>query len=65
MPAFSDSNWFRGAFPDATVYGFCPQRGMTYPEAAPLVHGADERVKAADVEYAASFFRDVAVEVLR
>jgi acetylornithine deacetylase/succinyl-diaminopimelate desuccinylase-like protein len=65
MPAFSDSNWFRGAFPDATVYGFCPQRGMTYPEAAPLVHGADERVKAADVEYAASFFRDVAVAVLQ
>ncbi len=33
-------------------------------EAELLVHGADERVKAADIEYAATFFRDIAVEVL-
>ncbi len=26
MAGFSDSNWFRAAFPEATVYGFCPQR---------------------------------------
>jgi len=24
MPGFSDSNWFRTAFDDAIVYGFCP-----------------------------------------
>jgi acetylornithine deacetylase/succinyl-diaminopimelate desuccinylase-like protein len=64
MPAFSDSNLFRAAFPDATVYGFCPQRGMMLAEAAQLMHGADERVKADDVELAAGFFRDVAVELL-
>jgi acetylornithine deacetylase/succinyl-diaminopimelate desuccinylase-like protein len=63
-PAFSDSNWFRRAFPNAAVYGFCPQRGMTLEEAQPLVHGADERIKAADVAYAAEFFRDIAVELL-
>jgi acetylornithine deacetylase/succinyl-diaminopimelate desuccinylase-like protein len=63
MPAFSDSNWFRRAFPDAAVYGFCPQRGMTLEEADPLVHGADERVRADDVAFAAAFFRDVAVEL--
>jgi acetylornithine deacetylase/succinyl-diaminopimelate desuccinylase-like protein len=64
MPAFSDSNWFRRAFPDAAVYGFCPQRGMTLEEAEPLVHGADERMRADDVAYAAEFFRDIAVELL-
>jgi acetylornithine deacetylase/succinyl-diaminopimelate desuccinylase-like protein len=64
MPGFSDSNWFRRAFPDATVYGFCPQRDMLLEETDPLVHGADERIKASDVEYAAGFFRDIAMEVL-
>jgi acetylornithine deacetylase/succinyl-diaminopimelate desuccinylase-like protein len=64
MPGFSDSNWFRRAFPDATVYGFCPQRDMVLEETDPLVHGADERIRASDVGYAARFFRDVAVEVL-
>lgn len=65
MPAFSDSNSFRRAFPGAAVYGFCPQRAMTLAEAEPLAHGADERIKAADVEYAATFFRDLAMELLR
>ncbi len=64
MPGFSDSNWFRRAFPDATVYGFCPQRDMLLEETDPLVHGADERIRASDVAYAARFFRNIAVEVL-
>ena len=64
MPGFSDSNWFRRAFPDATVYGFCPQRDMLLGESGPLIHGADERVKASDMDYAARFFHDIAMEVL-
>jgi acetylornithine deacetylase/succinyl-diaminopimelate desuccinylase-like protein len=64
MPGFSDSNWFRWAFPEATVYGFCPQREILLEQAAPLVHGADERVSAADVEYSARFFRDVTMRML-
>ena len=64
MPGFSDSNWFRTAFPDAVVYGFCPHREIPLLEAAPLIHGADERVPAADVEFSASFFRDLAKRVL-
>jgi acetylornithine deacetylase/succinyl-diaminopimelate desuccinylase-like protein len=64
MPGFSDSHWFRAAFPDATVYGFCPQRDMSMLEAAPLVHGADERTRVADVELAADFFHHVIREVL-
>ena len=64
MPGFSDSNPFRSAFPDAVVYGFCPHREISLIEAAPLIHGADERVPAADVEFAARFFRDLARTVL-
>ena len=64
MPGFSDSNWFRTAFPDSVVYGFCPHREIPLLEAAPLIHGADERVPAADVELAAGFFRDLARRIL-
>ncbi|MGH2982215.1 MAG: M20/M25/M40 family metallo-hydrolase [Solirubrobacterales bacterium] len=58
MPGFSDSHWFRKAF-GATAFGFCPQRAMGLAEAAPLVHGADERVAVADVELMAGFFWDL------
>jgi acetylornithine deacetylase/succinyl-diaminopimelate desuccinylase-like protein len=59
MPGFSDSNWFRTAFEDAVVYGFCPHRDLPLLEAAPLIHGADERVPAADVELSARFFYEL------
>jgi acetylornithine deacetylase/succinyl-diaminopimelate desuccinylase-like protein len=56
MAGFSDSTWFRKAFDSATVYGFCPQRGMSLGEAGPLIHGADERIKVADLDLAGSFY---------
>jgi acetylornithine deacetylase/succinyl-diaminopimelate desuccinylase-like protein len=59
MPGFSDSNPFRTAFPEAVVYGFCPHRKIGLIEAAPLIHGADERVPATDIELAASFFYEL------
>jgi acetylornithine deacetylase/succinyl-diaminopimelate desuccinylase-like protein len=65
MPGFSDSNWFRTAFDDAVVYGFCPHREVGLLEAAPLIHGADERVPAADVELSAGFFYELPRRVLR
>lgn len=64
MPGFSDSNWFRRAFDSAVVYGFCPHREIPLLEAAPLIHAPDERVPAADVEFAAHFFFDLAGRVL-
>jgi acetylornithine deacetylase/succinyl-diaminopimelate desuccinylase-like protein len=65
MPGFSDSHWWRKAFgADTTVYGFSPQRDMTLFEASPLVHSADERIKASDVELAARFFADISQTVL-
>jgi acetylornithine deacetylase/succinyl-diaminopimelate desuccinylase-like protein len=59
MPGFSDSNAFRTAFPEAIVYGFCPHREIDLLDAAPLVHGADERVPASDIELAAGFFYEL------
>jgi acetylornithine deacetylase/succinyl-diaminopimelate desuccinylase-like protein len=64
MPSFSDSNPFRTAFPDAIVYGFCPHREITQIEQAPLIHGADERVPVADVEFAAGFFHELPRRIL-
>jgi acetylornithine deacetylase/succinyl-diaminopimelate desuccinylase-like protein len=65
MPGFSDSHWFRLAFPESIVYGFCPQRQLSLLEAAPLVHCADERVLIGDVGYAARFFFDLPQRMLR
>jgi acetylornithine deacetylase/succinyl-diaminopimelate desuccinylase-like protein len=64
MPGFSDSNPFRAAFPDAVVYGFCPHREVDLLEAAPLIHGADERVPVSDVELAARFFYELPQRML-
>jgi acetylornithine deacetylase/succinyl-diaminopimelate desuccinylase-like protein len=65
LPGFSDSRWFREAFPDCVAYGFFPQRAMDLFEAAPLVHGADERVPVEDLGLAAGFYAELAQEVLR
>jgi acetylornithine deacetylase/succinyl-diaminopimelate desuccinylase-like protein len=64
MSGFSDSHWFRKAFGSAIVYGFCPQREIGELEATPLIHGADERAAASDIELAASFYSDIAQRVL-
>jgi acetylornithine deacetylase/succinyl-diaminopimelate desuccinylase-like protein len=64
MPGFSDSNPFRAAFPNAVVYGFCPHREIGLIEAAPLIHGADERVPVSDIELAAGFFYDLPQRLL-
>ena len=65
LPGFSDSRWFREAFPDCIAYGFFPQRTMDLFEAMPLVHGADERVPVEDLGLAARFYAGLAEEVLR
>ncbi len=64
LPGFSDSRWFRDAFPDCVAYGFFPQRHQTLLEAAPLVHNADERIDVRDLGFAASFYADLARELL-
>ena len=64
MPGFSDCRWFREAFGSAAVYGFWPHRAIPLLEAAPLIHGADERVPVADIELSAGFFFDAARRML-
>jgi acetylornithine deacetylase/succinyl-diaminopimelate desuccinylase-like protein len=64
LPGFSDSRWFREAFPDCVAYGFFPQRHMSLLEAAPLVHNADERIDIRDLGFAAGFYADIARELL-
>ena len=65
LPGFSDSRWFRDAFPDCLAYGFFPQNAMDMFEATPLIHGADERVPVADLGLAANFYAGLAVETLQ
>ena len=64
LPGFSDSRWFREAFPDCVAYGFFPQRYMSLLEGAPLVHNADERIDVRDLGFAARFYADITRELL-
>ena len=64
LPGFSDSRWFRDAFPDCIAYGFFPQRHQGLLDAGPLVHNADERIDVRDLGFATGFFADVARELL-
>jgi acetylornithine deacetylase/succinyl-diaminopimelate desuccinylase-like protein len=59
LPAFTDSRWFRTAFPDCVAYGFFPQRHQTLYETWPLMHAADERIDVRDLGFAAAFFHDL------
>jgi acetylornithine deacetylase/succinyl-diaminopimelate desuccinylase-like protein len=59
LPGFTDSRHFRNAFPACVAYGFFPHKHQTLLEAAPLVHGADERIDVRDLGYAARFYADV------
>ena len=65
LPGFSDSRWLRAAFPDCVAYGFFPQRAMDLFEAAPLMHGADERIPVEDLGMAARFYAEARQGVLR
>jgi acetylornithine deacetylase/succinyl-diaminopimelate desuccinylase-like protein len=64
LPGFTDSRWFREAFPDCVAYGFFPRKQMDLFEAAPLIHGADERIPIDDLALAARFFAELAPKVL-
>jgi acetylornithine deacetylase/succinyl-diaminopimelate desuccinylase-like protein len=64
LPGFSDSRWFRDAFPECVAYGFFPQRHQTLLEAAPLVHNADERIDVRDLGFATGFYSDIVGELL-
>jgi acetylornithine deacetylase/succinyl-diaminopimelate desuccinylase-like protein len=64
LTGFTDSRWFREAFPDCVAYGFMPARAFDLFEMAPLVHSADERVPVEDLGMAARFFAELAPAIL-
>jgi acetylornithine deacetylase/succinyl-diaminopimelate desuccinylase-like protein len=64
LPGFTDSRWFREAFPECVAYGFMPARAFDLFQAAPLVHSADERVPVEDLGLAARFFAELAPAIL-
>jgi len=65
FPGFSDSHWWRAAFPDCVAYGFFPQRAMNAVEQYSFMHAADEHVPLEDLGLAASFYSELVMETLR
>jgi acetylornithine deacetylase/succinyl-diaminopimelate desuccinylase-like protein len=59
LQGFSDSKWFRDAFPECVAYGFFPMRHQTLLEAAPLMHNADERIDVRDLGFATACYFDL------
>lgn len=59
LPGFTDSHWMRDAF-GTVAYGFFPMRAMDASLVATLVHSADERAHADDLELGVDFFRHAA-----
>ena len=64
LPGFTDSRSFRDTFPDCIAYGFFPRKEMDLFTAAPLIHGADERIPVSDLGMAGRFFAELAPKVL-
>ena len=64
LAGYSDSSWFRRAFPDLVAYGFFPHRHQTLLDTAPLVHSSNERIDVRDLGYAARFYADIARDLL-
>jgi acetylornithine deacetylase/succinyl-diaminopimelate desuccinylase-like protein len=64
LPGFSDSRWFRDAFPECVAYGFFPQRHQPMLESESLMHNADERIDLRDLGFASGFYRDIARRLL-
>ena len=59
VAGFTDSHWLRESF-GTVAYGFFPMRAMDAQAAARLVHSADERIAADDLELAVRCFRGLA-----
>jgi acetylornithine deacetylase/succinyl-diaminopimelate desuccinylase-like protein len=63
VPGFTDSHWLRDRF-GTVAYGFFPARALDPAEAALLIHSADERVPAEDVDLGVRFLRHAAQALL-
>jgi acetylornithine deacetylase/succinyl-diaminopimelate desuccinylase-like protein len=61
---FTDSRWFREAFPAIVAYGFCPFVAEDAATMGGREHAKDERVAVADLPYQARFFERLVHEML-
>ena len=62
---FTDSNWFRAAYPGVVACNFAPHVVETYDEVAPRYHNVDERIHVRDLAFQALFAEALVREVLR
>jgi acetylornithine deacetylase/succinyl-diaminopimelate desuccinylase-like protein len=61
---FTDSNWFRAAYPDTVAYNFAPHLVEGYDEVTPRYHNVDERILIRDLAFQALFAEAVARDLL-
>jgi acetylornithine deacetylase/succinyl-diaminopimelate desuccinylase-like protein len=62
---FTDSNWFRAAYPGTVAYNFAPHLVESYDEVTTRYHNVDERIRVRDVGFQALFAERVALELLK
>jgi len=61
---FTDSRWFREAFPEIVAYGFCPFLNEDTATLGGREHARDERIAVGDVPLQALFFERLVRELL-
>jgi acetylornithine deacetylase/succinyl-diaminopimelate desuccinylase-like protein len=62
---FTDSNWFRAAFPDCVAYGFGPFVTEDYFAVTGRFHNRDERIAVRDLGFQTTFVEGLVRELLR
>jgi acetylornithine deacetylase/succinyl-diaminopimelate desuccinylase-like protein len=62
---FTDSNWFRVAFPEVIAYGFGPFVTEDYFAVTGRYHNKDERIAVRDLGFQVAFTERLARELLR
>jgi len=64
LSGFTDSRWFREAFPEIVAYGFCPFFYEDTETMGDRCHGIDERIATKDVAFQAWYAEQVARDLL-
>ncbi|MFA4966293.1 MAG: M20/M25/M40 family metallo-hydrolase, partial [Thermoleophilia bacterium] len=62
---FTDSNWFRAAFPEVVAYDFAPHLEESNDEVVVRYHNADERILVRDLAFQALFAEQITLELLQ
>jgi acetylornithine deacetylase/succinyl-diaminopimelate desuccinylase-like protein len=61
---FTDSNWFRAAYPGIVAYNFAPHIVESYDQVTTRYHNVDERILVRDLAFQALFVEHVVLELL-